>query len=204
MVEDMTTHDNRCCMSPTDQARNNHPHPKCEGFPDDLQREVAIQRAKDRTGYDSPIILPGGHVAYQCTTKHNADDTYTGNCQFCDGGLSACAICGAFEGAWTTDCAGIQVLATVWNLVYEGSRDYRKGKGGWVDAGSPYSPSGRRRIEYEIQRAVRALGYDHVEFHVDPPADDVKTGRLAGYELATASPDEPDLPSWWMPEPDRH
>ncbi len=83
------------------------------------------------------------HVAYVC--PGNCFDRV---CQFCDGGLFACSVCGAFEGATTTDCLGEKVDGDTWDRVYDGDLDFRDGE--WVDEGSPHSPNSAVR-----QQAIR-------------------------------------------------
>jgi hypothetical protein len=75
-----------------------------------------------------------GHTDFVCPGNHE------GHCMFCDGGLWACSVCGAFEGATTTDCPGTAVDHDTWTLVYEGQRDFRDGR--WLDEPSPHTPNG--------------------------------------------------------------
>jgi hypothetical protein len=66
------------------------------------------------------------HTEYICKGGHG----YPG-CQFCDGGLFSCTVCGGFEGSLTTDCPGIKVDKKKLDEVYSGDIDYREGRG-WV------------------------------------------------------------------------
>ena len=52
-------------------------------------------------------------------------------CQFCDGGLFACTICGGFEGTLTTDCFNEKVDDEKLEEVYAGKLDYRENRG-WI------------------------------------------------------------------------
>lgn len=62
------------------------------------------------------------HKLHQCTGNHEQP-----GCMFCDGGLSACDTCGAFEGAWPDECPGRQMSAETSDDVYQGKLNYRNG-----------------------------------------------------------------------------
>lgn len=64
------------------------------------------------------------HTEYVCTTVHE-DGGWT--CQFCAGGLSACAVCGSFEGATTDHCPGAEMAWGQREAVYAGTLNYRDG-----------------------------------------------------------------------------
>lgn len=64
------------------------------------------------------------HTDYVCTTVHE-DGGWT--CQFCAGGLSACAVCNSFEGATTDHCPGDRMTADQLDAVYAGTLNYRDG-----------------------------------------------------------------------------
>lgn len=68
-----------------------------------------------------------GHVLYVCCGLCDG----RAGCQFCDGGLSACTRCGAFEGAWPDDCPGQKMTAEQNESVYAGRLNYRDGE--WRD-----------------------------------------------------------------------
>lgn len=89
----------------------------------------------------------GGHTLFVCDGQH---DDYGRSCMFCDGGLSACATCGAFEGAWTTHCPHVKVDGDTWDKVYAGELDYRNGR--WVSEASPHCPSGFRKAMREAAK----------------------------------------------------
>jgi hypothetical protein len=76
-----------------------------------------------------------GHVEYVCGGKGLLCEE--GRCQFCEGGLFACDVCGGFEGAATTDCPGRTVHLA--DEVYAGRLDYRAGC--WVAGPSLWSPA---------------------------------------------------------------
>lgn len=94
------------------------------------------------------------HVPYKCAGDH---DERRG-CMFCDGGLFACAICGALEGATPTDCPGVSMTPEQIDAIYAGELDYRCGE--WLAACSPHTPAywstpeGRALIE-STRRAAR-------------------------------------------------
>jgi hypothetical protein len=67
------------------------------------------------------------HIYYVCPGDHK--DSY--NCHFCDGDLSACATCNAFEGAWPDDCPGTRMDPDQSDDVYAGRKNYRDGE--WRD-----------------------------------------------------------------------
>jgi hypothetical protein len=52
-------------------------------------------------------------------------------CQFCDGGLASCTVCGGYEGSLTTSCPGERVVREKLDEVYSGKIDYRETLG-WV------------------------------------------------------------------------
>lgn len=128
-----------------------------------------------RDAYTDAVLALGGsgadeprsHVLYVCS-GHQNDEMYNGHCRFCDGGLSACSVCNAFEGAWTSECAGVSVPPETWDRVYnDGDLDYVGGR--WVAVPSPYSPAGRRRLEDHIQAVAHLMGWDHAELFTDAP-----------------------------------
>lgn len=55
------------------------------------------------------------------------DPYFNRPCMFCDGGLSGCEVCGAFEGAWPDDCPGKRMTAYQGEQVYAGLLNYRTG-----------------------------------------------------------------------------
>jgi len=60
-------------------------------------------------------------------------------CMFCEGGLSACTVCGAFEGATTTHCPGTDMYREYGDRVYNGLIDFRAGE--WRAECSRWSPA---------------------------------------------------------------
>lgn len=59
-----------------------------------------------------------GHVLYVC--PNNCE-----GCMFCDGGLSTCTRCGAFEGCWPDHCPGERMTEEQSDAVYAGELNYR-------------------------------------------------------------------------------
>lgn len=60
-------------------------------------------------------------------------------CQFCQGGLFACACCDSYEGATTTDCPGAPMTEGQRDAVYAGSLDFEGGE--WVLQSGPFTPN---------------------------------------------------------------
>lgn len=67
---------------------------------------------------------PGGHVEYVCTIEHEDGGV---SCMFCEGGLGACIVCDAFEGAWPDECPGEKMTYEQIDEVYAGQLNYRDG-----------------------------------------------------------------------------
>jgi hypothetical protein len=65
----------------------------------------------------------GGHIDYVCAGRCSTP----GSCMWCDGGLSACTRCGAFEGAWPDHCPGVSMTGKQSDAVYAGTLNYRAG-----------------------------------------------------------------------------
>jgi hypothetical protein len=63
------------------------------------------------------------HVDYVCPRDH--DDI---GCMFCDGGLFACTVCDAFEGATPDECPGVRMTREQSDDVYAGRLNYRAGQ----------------------------------------------------------------------------
>lgn len=55
------------------------------------------------------------HIWYKCPGNHD------GPCMFCDGGLSLCELCGAFEGQLLTCCPGYKLNAEALDACYNGN-----------------------------------------------------------------------------------
>lgn len=66
------------------------------------------------------------HVLYVCSGLHSDGRS----CMFCDGGLSACTVCGAFEGAWPDECPGEMMTNEASDEVYGGIVNFKGGE--WV------------------------------------------------------------------------
>lgn len=71
-----------------------------------------------------------GHVLLVHGPRHHDGDSYE-TCMFCAGGLSACTVCGAFEGAWPDQCPGAPMTSQQSDAVYAGTLNYRDGA--WHD-----------------------------------------------------------------------
>lgn len=65
------------------------------------------------------------HTKFVCTGQHE-DGGVT--CMFCEGGLFACAVCDAFEGATPDHCPGERMTAEQSDAVYAGTLNYRDGQ----------------------------------------------------------------------------
>lgn len=65
------------------------------------------------------------HVQYICKCQREA-------CQFCDGGLFACTVCGGFEGTLTTECCGRKLTEEEEDRIYnKANLDFKNGQ--WVN-----------------------------------------------------------------------
>jgi hypothetical protein len=64
------------------------------------------------------------HTRYECKCNHPY-------CQFCEGSLFDCTVCGGFEGSLPTDCPGMRMTDEERDQVYAGHIDYREDRG-WV------------------------------------------------------------------------
>ena len=84
------------------------------------------------------------HVRYVCQCRKQY-------CQFCDGGLFSCTVCGGFEGSLPTDCPGVRMTEQQEQNIYAGQLDYREGRG-WV------TPDGTGNSMGDVD--VRVLSHD--------------------------------------------
>jgi hypothetical protein len=77
-------------------------------------REFVAPPAYD---FDNPNMdKKSCHIWYVCgPDAHDNDD---GHCMFCQGGLSACVVCGGLEGALTTQCPGRRLTEDEIDRVY--------------------------------------------------------------------------------------
>jgi hypothetical protein len=69
--------------------------------------------------------ITSGHVEHACDGNHGE---YQQTCMFCDGGLFACDVCNAFEGATPDQCPGRRMTADESDAVYAGQLNYRDGQ----------------------------------------------------------------------------
>lgn len=74
-------------------------------------------------GADGHVMLV--HAPGECPA-HNGE--YYRDCMFCDGGLSGCTVCGAFEGAWPDECPGQSMTYEQSDKVYNGELNFRDGE----------------------------------------------------------------------------
>lgn len=76
-------------------------------------------------------IDPSGHVLVVHERGYHDDNEWGRPCIFCDGGLSACSVCRAFEGAWPDECPSKPMTTEQSNAVYAGYLNFRAGA--WQD-----------------------------------------------------------------------
>lgn len=89
------------------------------------------------SGQERPAVWSEEHTDYVCTSDHDGGRRL---CQFCDGGLWACSVCGSFEGATTTHCPGTWMYTEYGDRVYAGEIDFRDGE--WREGEcSHYTPA---------------------------------------------------------------
>jgi hypothetical protein len=106
-----------------------------------------------------------GHVDYICNGFHTESQQ---SCMFCDGGLSACIRCNAFEGATPSECPGVPMTPDQSDRVYAGIIDYRFGQ--WCAAGTVFMlhlwvspPALPPHLQWdwdEIERYIAAQEYE--------------------------------------------
>lgn len=63
--------------------------------------------------------------------KHEGRCPDLGHCNYCDGGLALCVVCGGAEGELPTECPGGRMTREQRKDVYSGILDYKSGR--WVD-----------------------------------------------------------------------
>jgi hypothetical protein len=106
----------------------------------------------------SPPPDPGGHVLYVCDGKKCAEQS---TCMFCDGGLSNCTRCGAFEGAWPDSCPGERMTDEQSDDVYAGQLNFRDGawrEGECCQVMRPARDSDRWMAEHGYRRGDASKG----------------------------------------------
>lgn len=57
------------------------------------------------------------HTWYICRCRERGEDHH---CPFCDGGLSACTVCGGAEGSLLTHCPGFRLTPEEQDAIYAG------------------------------------------------------------------------------------
>lgn len=112
-----------------------------------------------------------GHVAFVCPPGCESI-----TCQFCEGGLFACSVCGAFEGATPTECPGWQMPYDLSDAVYEGLADYRGGR--WLpdvcQVMYRFGGDAKRASAGEcVQSDQDQYCYTHGTFHQEIPMTEV-------------------------------
>ena len=91
------------------------------------------------------------HTKYECKCNHQF-------CQFCDGGLFVCTVCGGFEGSLPTDCPTEKMTQDEQDQIYGGQLDYREGSG-WVRPDG----TGRSMGDTDIRYSRRIVNQDEYE-----------------------------------------
>lgn len=67
------------------------------------------------------------HIWFKCAPNAHDNDMDGGwSCMFCQGGLSACTVCGGLEGALTTQCPGRKLSEEEIDLVYAQQIDFNQ------------------------------------------------------------------------------
>ena len=64
---------------------------------------------------------PYDHTWFEC-------DCHRVGCQFCDGGLGACTVCGGFEGSLATECPGKRLSDKTLDAIWKGYIDFKAGR----------------------------------------------------------------------------
>jgi excinuclease UvrABC ATPase subunit len=64
-------------------------------------------------------MKPREHIWHKC--KKPCFNQDRGNCQFCDGGLGLCTVCGAFEGQLLSSCPGYMLNEETLDACYQGN-----------------------------------------------------------------------------------
>jgi hypothetical protein len=73
-------------------------------------------------------IQPANHTLVVHEPGYHDGESGYRSCMFCDGGLSACSVCMAFEGAWPDECPGVRMSPEQSDAVYAGTLNYRAGE----------------------------------------------------------------------------
>lgn len=80
------------------------------------------------------VVKFWGHHRHRCKCG-TPDGPAVPGCQFCDGGLFACTVCGGCEGGLPTHCPGYMMTEAQEMCVYRDQIDY-DGRQGWIDVAS--------------------------------------------------------------------
>lgn len=78
------------------------------------------------------------HIWFECNERCEG-------CAYCNGGLSACRVCGALEGSLTATCPGVRVPEEQQDKVYKENHDFIGGV--WC------SPEAAQRIRSRLRAA---------------------------------------------------
>lgn len=92
------------------------------------------------------------HVTHVCTCDRPA-------CMFCDGGLFACDVCNAFEGATPDDCPGRPMAEEESEAVYRGELNYRDGA--WREECCAIMRPTYDRDAYMAEHGYASCGFGH-------------------------------------------
>lgn len=93
--------------------------------PDDYDEE----RVEPSTYIDRMTVRkkPHGHIWYECPKP-----CYTLYCQWCEGGLGMCTVCGGAEGTLPTQCPGVEMTQEQMDAIYlTRTLDFKDGK--WIE-----------------------------------------------------------------------
>lgn len=142
-----------------------------------------LPAAPNQGSGDGPTGTDGtddrGHTPATCTRE----DCY--GCQFCDGGLYGCNVCGGLEGAMPSRCPGASMTQTQIDEVYAGRLDYRDDL--WVNACSPDSPARWRDGHWTLRDNDQPIS-EHPSLKAAVAAGKTQPGRLLSIH------DNEDLP----------
>lgn len=61
------------------------------------------------------------HTLYECTCRQHG-------CQYCEGGLASCTVCGGAEGTLSTHCPGVKLNEYIHEEIYHGGLDFINGE----------------------------------------------------------------------------
>ncbi len=85
--------------------------------------EMVEKYKEDNSYMECSKCVKTRHTFYKCDGKHEAY-----NCQFCDGGLTYCTVCGGAEASLTSDCPGYKLLDIIQDAIGYLGWDYKDGQ----------------------------------------------------------------------------